>query len=124
GCKQNGHWSGVICSHDGGASRANGIKHRSHVLGPVLPRWRSATAYWVRHARATAIKNDVPADGSQAPVKRGRGWQIPDQVDVAAQSIVHDQIDRSVADDLIAHLRTVDLDIVGLGWERAHSAQS
>jgi hypothetical protein len=43
---------------------------------------------------------------------------------VAAQTTGVDQIDRPVADDLIAHLGAAHLDVAGLGWELAHGPQS
>jgi len=94
------------------------------VLAPVLPGWGRVAANRIRDTGAAAIERDEPADGAQTSHEPSNGWHIPGHVDVVAEAIGNDQIDRALTDDLIAHQRATDLDVVGLRWKLAHGAQS
>ena len=83
---------------------------------------------WVRVAReslgcasAATIEQDQSAERRESPIERGLRTQLPLQIEVT-KTMVIDEIDRSVTDDLIRNLDVADGHISSLRTVTVHSA--
>lgn len=75
----------------------------------------------IRCSRSSAIEADQAAERPQ-PIQRLRRLAlVPLQVELRSETPERDQVDRSLADDLIRNVRVTDRDVSGFGNDHGRS---
>ena len=101
-----------------GACRADRVHDRPDVLHPVLERELLFAEEMVGQPAAAAVEQDQAAEGREAPQEHP-GQPAPPDLTQTEGRRHHDQVDRSVACDLVRDVDAVDrLGVVGLGCGR------
>ncbi len=94
--------------------RPSGVHDRAQVLHPVLERRRPLNR--IRHAEAAAIEEDQSAEGGQPTKAVRNGGILPRHLDMRDIPEDRDQVERTIAHDLIGDVEVVSRPhVAGLG---------
>jgi hypothetical protein len=113
-------WSGPQAEH-GDLLAAKVVDQGEHVVGDRLEEPLLDMGHRVRCTPAPGVEPDRPAERGQSAQEPGERRLVPHQVDGKGKRVGHEQIDATVADDLVrdaAHARLGEAGLGNLGHDR------
>ncbi len=118
GGEQHGHRPAVEPRHDGRVLRADGVQDDPHVVGPLFPRGQMVGRHRVRDAGPAPIEEDDP--GERAEPFQEVAVSGPPLVLLEVREVARGQqeIDGTVADDLVGDVEITASRVPGLGFHR------
>ena len=108
------HQRPFVRAHDGGAVAADRVQHGSHVVHPLLQRRQPVERYRVRQADPMLVERDQPAERGQPPQVVREARNLPTRLHMAEPGGDQQQVEISLADNLVGDVNAVLLRISGL----------
>jgi len=115
GGEQHGDSPRLERGHDDGLLGTGGIKDRAKVLRPLLPCGNDVARYGAGGACSPAVEDDDPAERRYLPPHLDRRRELPDEVDVAAETVTVEKVGRSLAEHLVGDVGVANRDVTSFG---------
>src|SRR5262249_27577836 len=93
------------CSEKCGALRASCVHHGAQIVHPFFQRGQLVEWDRVGETCAPFVEQNAAAKGWETMKKRGKTWFFPQMLDMGNPSVDKDEIDRSVACDLVGGMK-------------------
>ena len=112
--EQDSITSGVKCCHDRGLSRFHSIENGDHVLNRLFPGRDTVERNTVGGSSASPIEENQSREGGEAGENLPPYRDLPDDLNMNAQPVGKQEVDRSVTKHLICDIAFADTHVVGL----------
>ena len=113
--EEDGHVAALGHAEHGGAVGVRGIQHGADVVGALLEGGWPLVRHPIRQARPALVEQDEPREGREAFVEACDRWILPAKLHVADPAGREEQVEGTVADDLVRDVQSAALRVARLG---------
>lgn len=97
------------------ALRPGGVRHRAHIVHPLLQGWQVRVGHAIGHPGAALVEQDQAAERCQAPPESRQERLVPAGLEVRDPAAAVDQVAGPIADHLVGDAHGAAPGVAGLG---------